>query len=78
MARPNAEGKALGFLAKDSETLERSLTRLDDLAKAAESYDDATGQARELAGDCRALAGTCRELLTRFFTQPPGYGNGET
>ena len=73
MARPNGEGKALGFVAKDSETLERSLTRLEELAKAVEAFDDATGQARELAGDCRNLAGTCRDLLARFFTQPPGY-----
>ena len=72
MARPNPEGKALGFVAKDSETLERSLTRLEELAKAVESLDDATGQARELAGDCRALAGTCRDLLQRFFVTPPG------
>lgn len=72
MARPNAEGKSLGFVAKDSETLERSLIRLDELAKAVESFDDSTGQARELAGDCRALAGTCRDLLSRFFSQQPG------
>ena len=72
MARPNPEGKALGFVSKDSETLERSLTRLAELAAAVEAFDDATGQARELAGDCRNLAGTCRDLLNRFFTPPPG------
>jgi len=78
MARPNGEGKALGYTAKDSETLERSLTRLDELARAVESFDDATGQARELAGDCRALAGTCKDLLQRFFVTPPGMMDGET
>lgn len=76
MARPTPEGKALGFVSKDGETLERSLVRLDELARAVESFDDATGQSRELAADCRNLAGTCRDLLTRFFQVPTGTNEG--
>ena len=77
MARPNQEGKALGYTSRDSDTLERSLQKLTELARAVDAFDDTTGQASELAGDCKALAATCKELLNRFFTTPPGTMEGE-
>lgn len=67
MAKPTTEGKALGLTARESDILERSITRLTALDRALKSLNDITGSHDELCQECSTLLEGVRAIHQRFY-----------